>query len=121
MIFFAVVMRQCMNLLNCDILKYPSSALESNGITYLVVMASCRAPPALFPRADEIKQITLPEDVYVKKFSRNIWTQSMRMRSTHFFSQRVLELKESGVSEEEAMAVADMDRLEKKANKQAYA
>ncbi|XP_039157356.1 uncharacterized protein LOC104428703 [Eucalyptus grandis] len=80
-----------------------------------------RAPPALFPRADEIKQIALPEDVYVKSFSRNIWTQSMRMRSTHFFSQRVLELKESGVSEEEAMGVADMDRLEKKANKQAYA
>lgn len=58
----------CMSLLNCDVFKYPSSALESNGITYLVVMASCRAPPAVFPRADEIKKISLPEDVYVKKF-----------------------------------------------------
>ncbi|KAK3411460.1 hypothetical protein EUGRSUZ_I00218 [Eucalyptus grandis] len=107
-----------------------SSALESNGITYLVIMALCRAPPAVFPRADEIKKITLPEDVYVKKFFQKypdskhedaIKICGFDPPPARVFGQRVLELKETGVSEEEAMAVADMEyRLEKKAKKQAY-
>ncbi|XWS07960.1 hypothetical protein CRYUN_Cryun41cG0036000 [Craigia yunnanensis] len=58
-----------------------------------------QAPPATFPRADgKVKQIT------------------------RLFGLRVLELKEQGVSEEEAMAVADMEyRTEKKEKKKAYA
>ncbi|XP_039158223.1 uncharacterized protein LOC104428710 [Eucalyptus grandis] len=90
-----------------------------------------RAPPALFPRADEIKQIALPEDVYVKKFFQKyldskhedaIKICGFDPPSAFVFGQGVLELKESGVSVEEAMAVADMEyRLEKKAKQQAYA
>ncbi|KAL3721486.1 hypothetical protein ACJRO7_033911 [Eucalyptus globulus] len=81
-----------------------------------VWLKTMQAPPALFPRADEIKQIALPEDVYVKKFFQKyldskhedaIKIFGFDPPSAHFFSQRVLELKESGVSEEEAMAVAD--------------
>ncbi|KAL3721491.1 hypothetical protein ACJRO7_033915 [Eucalyptus globulus] len=82
-----------------------------------VWLKTMQAPPALFPRADEIKQIALPEDVYVKKFFQKyldskhedaIKIFGFDPPSAHFFSQRVLELKESGVSEEEAMAVADI-------------
>nr|POE68974.1 hypothetical protein CFP56_41143 [Quercus suber] len=167
----------------------------------------CSAPPATFPRADgKVKRISLPEDIYIKKFFQKhpdskhedaikyclasicliflcslsivlvhsydmlityqfcykfgflavlacglellvISTQHFaycsidgygiilfyKLQVTHYlicsfdppparlFGLRVLDLKEQGVSEEEAMAVADMEyRAEKKAKKKAY-
>ncbi|KAK2633053.1 hypothetical protein EUGRSUZ_L00661 [Eucalyptus grandis] len=73
------------------------------------------------------------EDVYIKKFFQKypdskhedaIKICGFDPPPARVFGQgqRVLELKETGVSEEEAMAVADMEyRLEKKAKKRAYA
>ncbi|XAR65219.1 hypothetical protein NMG60_11009262 [Bertholletia excelsa] len=90
-----------------------------------------QAPPVTFPRAEsKIKQISLPEDVYIKKFFKKHpdakHEDAIRIRGfdpppARVFGQRVLELKEQGVGEEEAMAVADMEyRAEKKAKKNAY-
>ncbi|TKY69735.1 hypothetical protein E2542_SST06017 [Spatholobus suberectus] len=90
-----------------------------------------QAPPATFPRAaGKIQTITLPEDVYVKKFYKK-YPESKYHDPIKFcafdpppsrvFALRVLELKEQGVSEEQAMAIADMEYLtEKKAKKKAY-
>ncbi|XP_020220008.1 uncharacterized protein LOC109802976 [Cajanus cajan] len=90
-----------------------------------------QAPPATFPRAaGKIPTITLPEDVYVKKFYKK-YPESKAHDAIKFcafdpppsrvFALRVLELKEHGVSEEQAMAIADMEYLtEKKAKKKAY-
>ncbi|XP_030461985.1 uncharacterized protein LOC115682002 [Syzygium oleosum] len=90
-----------------------------------------QAPPAVFPCADEIKKISLPEDVYVKKFFQKypdskhedaIKICGFDPPPARVFGHRVLELKENGVSEEAAMGMADMEyRLEKKAKKAAYA
>lgn len=90
-----------------------------------------QAPPVTFPRAEShVKQITLPEDVYIKKFFKKhpdskhedaIKFCGFEPVPARVFSWRVLELKEQGVGEEEAMAVADMEyRAEKKAKKNAY-
>ncbi|KAL9325160.1 hypothetical protein ACSQ67_005805 [Phaseolus vulgaris] len=75
-----------------------------------------QAPPATFPAvAEKIPTITLPEDVYVKKFYKKY------PESKSDDAIKVLELKEHGVSEERAMAIADMEYLsEKKAKKKAY-
>ncbi|GMH21693.1 hypothetical protein Nepgr_023535 [Nepenthes gracilis] len=91
-----------------------------------------QSPPANFPRSDgKLEPIILPEDIYIKKFFRKhpdskhedaIKFNSFSPVPARVFAWRVLELKEQGVSEEEAMAVADMEyRAEKKAKKQAYA
>ncbi|KAK6228207.1 hypothetical protein QUC31_006410 [Theobroma cacao] len=91
-----------------------------------------QAPPATFPRADgKVKRISLPEDVYTKKFFEKypeskhedaIKISSFDPPPARLFGLRVLELKEQGVSEEEAMAVADMEYVtEKKEKKKAYA
>ncbi|XVF23619.1 hypothetical protein REPUB_Repub13aG0055100 [Reevesia pubescens] len=91
-----------------------------------------QAPPATFPRPDgKVKQISLPEDVYIKKFFQKypeskghdaIKLSAYDPPPARLFGLRVLELKEQGVSEEEAMAVADMEyRTEKKEKKKAYA
>ncbi|XP_057948049.1 uncharacterized protein LOC131143763 [Malania oleifera] len=90
-----------------------------------------RAPPANFPRVDgKIKKITLPEDAYIKKFFQKhpdskhedaIKICGLEPPPARVFGWRVLELKEQGVSEQDAMAVADMEyRAEKKAKKKAY-
>ncbi|XP_057445458.1 uncharacterized protein LOC130737660 [Lotus japonicus] len=90
-----------------------------------------QAPPATFPRAgDKIQTITLPEDVYVKKFYKKypeskyhdpIKFCAFDPPPSRLFALRVLELKEHGISEEQAMSVADTEyRAEKKAKKQAY-
>ncbi|KAK7309852.1 hypothetical protein RJT34_06927 [Clitoria ternatea] len=91
-----------------------------------------QAPPATFPRAaGKIQTITLPEDAYVKKFYKK-YPDSKYHDAIKFcafdpppsrvFGLRVLELKEQGVSEEQAMAIADMEYLtEKRAKKKAYA
>ncbi|KAI4314134.1 hypothetical protein L6164_027070 [Bauhinia variegata] len=91
-----------------------------------------QAPPPTFPRAEgKIKTITLPEDVYVKKFYQkhpdSLYQDPIKIRDfdhppSRIFALRVLELKEQGVSEEKAMALADMEyRAEKKEKKKAYA
>jgi len=90
-----------------------------------------QAPPVVFPRTDgKIKTIEMPEDVYVKKFFKkhpdSLYHDAVKISGfdpppARIFAWRVLELKDQGVSEEEAMAVADMEyRAEKKAKKKAY-
>ncbi|KAJ0027831.1 hypothetical protein Pint_35265 [Pistacia integerrima] len=90
-----------------------------------------QAPPATFPRGDgKVQKINLPEDVYIKKFFQKhpdskqqdaIKICGFEPVPARIFGLRVLELKEHGVSEEEAMAVADMEyRAEKKEKKKAY-
>ncbi|KGN51943.1 uncharacterized protein LOC101217717 [Cucumis sativus] len=90
-----------------------------------------QAPPPSFPRVDgTIKTITLPEDVYVKKFFKKhpdsyyhdaIKFCGFNPPPARIFAWRVLELKEQGVNEEEAMTVANMEyRAEKKMKKNAY-
>ncbi|CAL9102016.1 unnamed protein product [Musa acuminata var. zebrina] len=106
------------------------------------------APPVTFPRTDgKIRKIEMPEDVYVKRFFKkhpdSLYHDAVNCsyfnRISGFdppparvFAWRVLELKGQGVSEEEAMAVADVHssslilywfmeyRAEKKAKKKAY-
>ncbi|KAK8560000.1 hypothetical protein V6N13_061385 [Hibiscus sabdariffa] len=75
------------------------------------------APPATFPRPDgKLKTISLPEDVYIKKFFQKhpeskgqdaIKISAYDPPPARLFGLRVLELKEQGVIEEEAMTVAD--------------
>ncbi|KAF5192939.1 Rna-binding protein [Thalictrum thalictroides] len=88
-------------------------------------------PPVIFPRSNgEVKLITLPEDVYVKKFFQrhpdSKHEDAFRFSGSdpppaRVFGWRVLELKEQGVREEDAMTVADMEyREERKAKKLAY-
>ncbi|XLR28627.1 hypothetical protein HN51_041961 [Arachis hypogaea] len=90
------------------------------------------APPATFPRAEgKIQTITLPEDAYVKKFYNKypdskyhdpIKISAFDHPPSRIYALRVLELKEQGINEEQAMAVADMEYLaEKKEKKKAYA
>ncbi|PON54158.1 hypothetical protein PanWU01x14_197070 [Parasponia andersonii] len=91
-----------------------------------------QATPPKFPRSDgHVKKITLPEDVYINKFYHK-HPDSKHEESFHFcsfdppparvFGLRMLELKEQGVPEEAALAIADMEyRAEKKAKKKAYA
>ncbi|KAJ7943431.1 RNA-binding protein [Quillaja saponaria] len=90
-----------------------------------------QAPPPMFPRADgKINKITFPEDAYIKKFNQkhpdSKYEDAFKFHSfdpppARMFGLRVLELKEQGVSEEEAVAVADMEyRAEKKQKKMAY-
>ncbi|KAH7679564.1 small subunit ribosomal protein S23 protein [Dioscorea alata] len=89
------------------------------------------APPVTFPRPDgKVKQIELPEDVYVKKFFKknpdSLYHDAVKISSfdpppARVYAWRVLELKGQGVNEDEAMAVADMEyQAEKKAKKAAY-
>lgn len=89
------------------------------------------APPVVFPRVDgKIKKIEMPEDVYVKRFFKkhpdSLYQDAVRFIGfdpppARVFAWRVLDLKEQGVNEEEAMAVADMEYMaEKKAKKKAY-
>ncbi|RLN31171.1 hypothetical protein C2845_PM05G22150 [Panicum miliaceum] len=89
------------------------------------------APPVTFPRVDsKIKKIEMPEDVYVKKFFKkhpdSLYHDAIKISGfdpppARVFAWRVLELKEQGVSEDYATAVADFEYLkEKKAKKKAY-
>lgn len=90
-----------------------------------------KAPPASFPRAEkELKPIVLPEDTYLNKFYQKypgaIYEDPLRISSfeppaSRVFASRVLELKEQGINEEEAMTVADMEyRSERRGKKKAY-
>ncbi|XP_065860481.1 uncharacterized protein [Euphorbia lathyris] len=91
-----------------------------------------QAPPATFPRSDgKIKKISLPEDPYIKKFFSahpdSKYHDAIKISAfdpppARIFGLRVVELKEQGVGEKQAMAVADMEyRAEKKEKKKAYA
>ncbi|VAI15862.1 unnamed protein product [Triticum turgidum subsp. durum] len=76
-----------------------------------------QAPPVTFPRTDgKIEKIELPEDVYVKRFFRrhpdSLYHDAIKISGfdpppARVFAWRVLELKEQGVNEDDAMAVAD--------------
>lgn len=90
-----------------------------------------QAPPATFPCAEgKIKPISLPEDVYIKKFYKKhpdskyqdaIKISGFNPPPARIFGLRVLDLKAQGVNEEEAMAVANMEYVaEKKQRKTAY-
>ncbi|XP_006663906.1 uncharacterized protein LOC102706056 [Oryza brachyantha] len=90
-----------------------------------------QSPPPTFPRVDgKIKKIELPEDVYVKRFFKkhpdSLYHDAIKISGftpppARVFAWRVLELKQQGVNEEDAMAVADMEYVaEKKAKKKAY-
>ncbi|XP_021838158.1 uncharacterized protein [Spinacia oleracea] len=90
-----------------------------------------KAPPVVFPRSDgKVKPICLPEDVYVNKFYQKnpeskyedpIKLTSFSPIPARVFAGRVLELKEHGVREEEAISIADMEyRGERKSKKQAH-
>ncbi|XP_074570187.1 uncharacterized protein LOC141826785 [Curcuma longa] len=89
------------------------------------------APPVTFPRADpKIETIKLPEDIYVKRFFKkhpdSLYHDAVSISDfdpppARIFAWRVLELMEQGVTEDIAMAVADMEyRNQKKARKKAY-
>ncbi|CAA6661454.1 unnamed protein product [Spirodela intermedia] len=75
-------------------------------------------------------QITMPEDVYVKKFFQkhpdSLYHDAVKISGfdpppARVFAWRVLELKDQGVGEDQAMAIADMEyRMEKKQKKEAY-
>ncbi|KAL8150156.1 hypothetical protein V2J09_019964 [Rumex salicifolius] len=91
-----------------------------------------QAPPVTFPCSDgKLKAICLPEDKYVTIFYRKypdskhedpIKFNSFNPVPARVFAWRVLELKEQGVNQEEAIAAADMEyRTEMRAKKQAYA
>ncbi|KAL3824970.1 hypothetical protein ACJIZ3_020999 [Penstemon smallii] len=91
-----------------------------------------KAPPATFPRSqNKLKPIIFPEDTYVNKFFQkhpdSKFEDAIRISgfdppAARVFAWRVLELKEQGVNQDEAMAVADMEyRAERKQKKKAYA
>ncbi|XP_057789184.1 uncharacterized protein LOC131006063 [Salvia miltiorrhiza] len=91
-----------------------------------------KAPPATFPCAqNKLRQITLPEDKYVKKFYQKhpdskfedpIKISDFDPPAARQFAWRVLELKEQGFDESDAINIADNEyRAERKAKKQAYA
>ncbi|CAH1414218.1 unnamed protein product [Lactuca virosa] len=90
-----------------------------------------KSPPAVFPRAEKkVERICLPEDVYVNKFYKkhpeSLHEDPIKIRDfdptpSRIFGCRVLELKEEGVTEEDAIDVADTEyKLQKKAKKKAY-
>ncbi|CAM8877355.1 unnamed protein product [Rhodiola kirilowii] len=90
-----------------------------------------QSPPAVFPRIDgKIQQITFPEDVYVKKFFQTnpdskhedpVDISGFDHVPARTFGLRVLELKEQGVQEDDAMAAANMEyRARRKEKIMAY-
>ncbi|KAI3698974.1 hypothetical protein L2E82_42920 [Cichorium intybus] len=90
-----------------------------------------KSPPAVFPRAEKkVERICLPEDVYINKFYKkhpeSLHEDPIKIRDfeptpSRIFGSRVLELKEQGVTEEDAIDVADTEyKLQKKAKKKAY-
>ncbi|XP_071695934.1 uncharacterized protein [Rutidosis leptorrhynchoides] len=90
-----------------------------------------KSPPPVFPRAEKkVERICLPEDVYINKFYKKhpeslhedpIKICEFEPTPSRIFGSRVLELEELGVSEGDAIDVADTEyRLQKKAKKKAY-
>ncbi|GKF81461.1 putative polyphosphoinositide phosphatase-like protein, partial [Tanacetum coccineum] len=89
------------------------------------------SPPSVFPRAEKkVERICLPEDVYINKFYKKhpeslhedpIKISDLDPTPSRIFGQRVLELKEQGVKEQDAIDVADTEyQLQKKSKKKAY-
>ncbi|KAL9265397.1 hypothetical protein AKJ16_DCAP17221 [Drosera capensis] len=90
------------------------------------------SPPVTFPRSDgKLKPITLPEDPYIKKFYSKhpdshyqdpIKFNSFKPVPARILAWRVLELKEQGVKEEDAISIADVEyKADKATKKKAYA
>ncbi|CAN1813878.1 hypothetical protein LINPERHAP1_LOCUS26988 [Linum perenne] len=90
-----------------------------------------QAPPATFPLSNgKIQKVILPEDPYIKKFFEKHpalpFEDPVRMSTTNppparVFASRVLELKQQGLGDKEAITAADMEyRTERKARMEAY-
>jgi len=90
-----------------------------------------RSPPPVFPRSNgKIQKIVLPEDPYVRKFANKhpgtkiddpAKISAFIPDQARVYGCRVLELKEHGISEGDAMSVANMEYLsERKEMKKAY-
>lgn len=98
----------------------------------LWLKAMQQSPPVVFPQppGEKVKNISMPEDKYVKKFNAKypdslyhdaIWINGFAPPPSRVFAWRVLELKVQGVGEDEAMAVAEMEYKEElKDKKNAY-
>ncbi|KAG6404491.1 hypothetical protein SASPL_136739 [Salvia splendens] len=124
---------ETMSFMKGDLLSKTRKLVKGFAKTEPVWLRSMeKAPPATFPRAqNKLRQITLPEDTYVNKFYQKhpdskfedpIKVSSFDPPAAREFAWRVLELKEQGVDEIDAMAVADTEyRAERNARKQAYA
>ncbi|KAG6402169.1 hypothetical protein SASPL_139044 [Salvia splendens] len=137
---------ETMSFMKGDLLSKTRKLVKGFAKTEPVWLRSMeKAPPATFPHAqNKLRQITLPEDTYVNKFyqkhpdskfedpikCRFVYrlvnelakVSSFDPPAAREFAWRVLELKEQGVDEIDAMAVADTEyRAERKARKQAYA
>ncbi|ESQ34306.1 hypothetical protein EUTSA_v10008835mg [Eutrema salsugineum] len=89
------------------------------------------SPPPVFPRSNgKIKKIVLPEDSYVRKFACKhpeakivdpIKVSAFIPDPARVYGCRVLELTQHGISEDDAMSVANMEYLsERKEKKKAY-
>ncbi|CAN6887780.1 unnamed protein product [Brassica oleracea var. botrytis] len=90
------------------------------------------SPPPVFPRSNgNLKKIVLPEDSYVRRFARKHPEAKLvdPINTVHAFIPdparvygcRVLELTKNGISEDDAMSVANMEYLaERKEMKKAY-
>ncbi|CAL9216227.1 unnamed protein product [Arabidopsis halleri] len=89
------------------------------------------SPPPVFPRSNgKIQRIVLPEDPYVRKFANKhpgtkiddpAKISAFVPDQARVYGCRVLELKEHGISEDDAMSVANMEYLsERKEMKKAY-
>uniref|UniRef100_A0A1J3F1J0 Small ribosomal subunit protein mS23 n=1 Tax=Noccaea caerulescens TaxID=107243 RepID=A0A1J3F1J0_NOCCA len=89
------------------------------------------SPPPVFPRSNgKIQRIVLPEDSYVRKFTRKHLQAKLDdpNKASAFvpdparvYGCRVLQLTENGISEDDAMSVANMEYLsERKEKKKAY-
>ncbi|KAH0878488.1 hypothetical protein HID58_065882 [Brassica napus] len=89
------------------------------------------SPPPVFPRSNgNLKKIVLPEDSYVRRFARKhpeaklvdpIKASAFIPDPARVYGCRVLELTKNGISEDDAMSVANMEYLaERKEMKKAY-
>ncbi|CAN8291590.1 unnamed protein product [Cochlearia groenlandica] len=89
------------------------------------------SPPPVFPRSNgKIKKIVLPEDSYVRRFSRKhpeakiadpAKVSAFIPDPARVYGCRVLELTKHSISEDDAMSVANMEYLaERKEKKKAY-
>ncbi|VVA92378.1 unnamed protein product [Arabis nemorensis] len=89
------------------------------------------SPPPVFPRSNgKIKKIVLPEDSYVRKFALKHPESKIDNPNkisaflpdpARVYGSRILQLTEHGISEDEAMSVANMEYMsERKEKKKAY-
>ncbi|CAH2033863.1 unnamed protein product [Thlaspi arvense] len=98
--------------------------MNANGVVF-------SSPPPVFPRSNgKIQKIVLPEDPYVRKFSRKhpeaklvdpIKVSAFIPDPARVYGSRVLELTQHGISEDDALSVASMEYVaDRKEKKKAY-